>query len=135
MSHVLIVDDEAAMRDGLEASFQRSGWQTETANGVVDALEKFRARPSRVVVTDMRMDDGDGIQVMQGVRAQMPGTPVILLTAYGSVPGAVQAIREGACEYVQKPVVFGELLSLVAEYLERGSPNRRTIRRPASPLP
>ena len=123
MTHVLIVDDEAAMRDGLEASFQRSGWQTETANGVVDALEKFRARPSRVVVTDMRMDDGDGIQVMQGVRAQMPGTPVILLTAYGSVPGAVQAIREGACEYLQKPVVFGELLSLVEEYLESGSPN------------
>jgi len=121
MTHVLIVDDEAAMRDGLEASFQRSGWQTETANGVVDALEKFRVRPSRVVVTDMRMDDGDGIQVMQGVRAQMPGTPVILLTAYGSVPGAVQAIREGACEYLQKPVAFSELLGLVEEYLESAS--------------
>jgi DNA-binding NtrC family response regulator len=122
MTHVLIVDDEAAMRDGLEASFQRSGWQTETAVGVADALEKFRVRPSRVVVTDMRMDDGDGLQVMQGVRAQMPGTPVILLTAYGSVPGAVQAIREGACEYLQKPVAFGELLGLVEEYLESGTP-------------
>jgi DNA-binding NtrC family response regulator len=69
----------------------------------------------------MRMDDGDGLQVMQGVRTQVPGTPVILLTAYGSVPGAVQAIREGACEYLQKPVVFADLLAVVEEYLESGA--------------
>jgi DNA-binding NtrC family response regulator len=118
MTHVLIVDDEAAMRDGLVASFERHGWQTETASGVGEALEKFRMNPARVVVTDLRMGDGDGLQVMQGVRAHLPGTPVILLTAYGSVPGAVQAIREGACEYLQKPVSFGQLLDLVEQYLE-----------------
>jgi DNA-binding NtrC family response regulator len=67
------------------------------------------------------MGDGDGLQVMQGVRTQVPGTPVILLTAYGSVPGAVQAIREGACEYLQKPVAFEQLLGLVEEYLEAAS--------------
>lgn len=117
MTHVLIVDDEAGMRDGLEASFQRHGWQTEIANGVADALEKFRTNPARVVVTDLRMGDGDGLQVMQGVRAHLPGTPVILLTAYGSVPGAVQAIREGAYEYLQKPVAFGQLLAIVEHYL------------------
>src|SRR5262249_39837315 len=49
---------------------------------------------------------------------QLPGTPVILLTAYGSVPGAVQAIREGACEYLQKPVAFEQLYRLVEEYLD-----------------
>jgi DNA-binding NtrC family response regulator len=108
-NNVLIVDDEAAMRAALEANFRRRGWRVQTAVGVDDALEKFRTAPSTLVVTDMRMADGDGLQVMQGVRTFIPGTPVILLTAYGSVPGAVQAIQEGACDYLQKPVSFEQL--------------------------
>jgi DNA-binding NtrC family response regulator len=109
MNNVLIVDDEAAMRVALEASFRRGGWRVQTANGVGDALAKFHSAPSTLVVTDMRMPDGDGLQVMQGVRAFVPDTPVILLTAYGSVPDAVQAIKDGACDYLQKPVSFEQL--------------------------
>lgn len=109
MRNVLIVDDEPAMCAALEANFERRGWQVQTAGGVNEALAKFRSRPARLVVTDMRMGDGDGLQVMEGVRMWMPETPVILLTAYGSVPGAVQAIREGACDYLQKGVAFEEL--------------------------
>jgi DNA-binding NtrC family response regulator len=106
---VLIVDDEAAMRAALEANFRRRGWSVQTASGVGDALCKFHSAPSTLVVTDMRMPDGDGLQVMQGVRKFVPDTPVILLTAYGSVPDAVQAIKDGACDYLQKPVSFEQL--------------------------
>ncbi|MGC2815094.1 MAG: response regulator, partial [Candidatus Acidiferrum sp.] len=109
MNNVLIVDDEAAMRAALEANFRRRGWIVQTASGVGDALTKFHSAPSTLVVTDMRMPDGDGLQVMQGVRTFVPDTPVILLTAYGSVPGAVQAIKDGACDYLQKPVSFEQL--------------------------
>jgi DNA-binding NtrC family response regulator len=63
------------------------------------------------------MTDGDGLEVMQGVRAFVPETPVILLTAYGSVPGAVQAIREGACDYLQKPVSFEQLEAAAERFL------------------
>ena len=108
-NQVLIVDDEAAMRAALEANFRRRGWQVRTASGVEDALAKFQSAPSTLVVTDMRMPDGDGLQVMQGVRTFVPDTPVILLTAYGSVPDAVQAIKDGACDYLQKPVSFDQL--------------------------
>jgi DNA-binding NtrC family response regulator len=118
MSRVLIVDDEAAMRAALEANFLRRGWRVETADGVSDALSKFRTSPSTLVVTDMRMADGDGLQVMQGVRTLMPDTPVIFLTAYGSVPDAVQAIREGACDYLQKPVSFEQLEAAAERFLE-----------------
>jgi DNA-binding NtrC family response regulator len=118
MSRVLIVDDEAAMRAALEANFRRRGWRVETADGVTDALSKFRTAPSTLVVTDMRMADGDGLQVMQGVRTLMPDTPVIFLTAYGSVPDAVQAIREGACDYLQKPVSFEQLEAAAERFLE-----------------
>ena len=62
---VLIVDDEAAMRVALEANFRRRGWQVATAQDVREALEKFRTAPTALVVTDMRMPDGDGLQVMQ----------------------------------------------------------------------
>ncbi len=108
-NNVLIVDDEAAMRVALEANFRRRGWKVSTAQDVGEALAKFRAAPATLVVTDMRMPDGDGLQVMQGVRMLLPETPVILLTAYGNVPDAVQAIKEGACDYLQKPVTFEQL--------------------------
>jgi len=106
---VLVVDDEAGMRMALEASFRRDGWEVSTAGGASEALAKFRSRPFPLVVTDVRMRDGDGLQVMQGVREMAPATAVILLTAYGSVPDAVQAIKEGACDYLTKPIAFERL--------------------------
>lgn len=117
MNHVLIVDDEAAMRAALEASFRRRGWSVETAIGVDDAISKFQRSPFSLVVTDMRMLDGDGLQVMQGVRAAAPEVPVIVLTAYGSVPDAVFAIKSGACEYLQKPVSFDQLEAAANRFL------------------
>ncbi len=117
MNNVLIVDDEAAMRAALEANFRRRGWGVETAAGLGDALYKFRMAPTTLVVTDMRMPDGDGLQVMQGVRTFVPNTPVILLTAYGSVPDAVQAIKDGACDYLQKPVSFDQLEAAAERFL------------------
>jgi DNA-binding NtrC family response regulator len=106
---VLVVDDEAAMRTALEASFRRDGWDVSTASGTEDALTKFRRTPFPLVVTDVRMPDGDGLQVMQGVRQMAPSTAVIFLTAYGTVTDAVQAIKEGACDYLMKPVSFDRL--------------------------
>ena len=106
---VLVVDDEAAMRTALEASFRRNGWNVTTASGAGEALAKFRRMPCPLVVTDVRMPDGDGLQVMQGVREMAPETAVIFLTAYGTVTDAVQAIKEGACDYLMKPVSFDRL--------------------------
>ena len=109
MNDVLVVDDEASMRAALDASFRRGGWRVSTASGVADALTKVRSSPCALVVTDMRMGDGDGLAVMQGVRGMAPETAVILLTAYGSVPEAVLAMKEGACDYLMKPVSFEQL--------------------------
>jgi DNA-binding NtrC family response regulator len=108
-SAVLVVDDEAAMRTALEASFRRNGWSVTTASGAGEALAKFRGAPCPLVVTDVRMPDGDGLRVMQGVREMAPETAVIFLTAYGTVTDAVQAIKDGACDYLTKPVSFDRL--------------------------
>jgi DNA-binding NtrC family response regulator len=121
MNDVLVVDDEASMRAALDASFRRGGWRVSTASGVADALAKFRSAPCGLVVTDMRMGDGDGLAVMQGVRQIAPETAVILLTAYGSVPEAVLTMKEGACDYLMKPVSFAQLEAAAQRILGQSS--------------
>ena len=121
MSQVLVVDDEVAMRAALEANFARQGWMVETASGATEAIAKFRRRQHRLVVTDIRMPDGDGFDVMRQVQALSPQTAVILLTAFGSVPDAVAAMKGGACDYLVKPVAFEELQRAAQRILERMS--------------
>lgn len=109
MNRVLVVDDEPAMRAALEANFTRHGWKVTTASGTREAMERFRSSPCSLVITDMRMPDGDGLRVMQNVRALAPDTAVIFLTAFGNVPEAVLAMQQGACDYLVKPVSFEQL--------------------------
>jgi DNA-binding NtrC family response regulator len=120
---VLVVDDEPSMRTALLANFRRQGWVAEEACGASEAVTKFRQRRFPLVVTDIRMPDGDGLQVMRQVRALSPQTGVILLTAYGNVPDAVDAIRSGACDYLIKPVPFEQLHALASRVLAK---SRRT---------
>ena len=117
MNQVLVVDDEMAMRVALEANFRRQGWKVTTAGGTSEALERFRLAPCPLVVTDMRMPDGNGLRVMQGVRALAPETAVIFLTAFANVPEAVSAMREGACDYLVKPISFEQLKESAARVL------------------
>jgi DNA-binding NtrC family response regulator len=126
MNHVLVVDDEAAMRAALEAHFVRDGWEVTTAYGANDAVAKFRRAPCSLVVTDMRMPDGDGLGVMRRLRETAPQVGVVFLTAFGTVPDAVRAMREGACDFLVKPVCFERLKEVAERVLARALP------RPAS---
>lgn len=106
MNRVLVVDDDAGMRSALEVGFRRRGWTVESAAGTVEALAKFNRQPPALVVTDIRMPDGDGFSVMRAVQAAAPRTAIILLTAFASVPEAVEAMKNGACDYLVKPIPF-----------------------------
>ena len=121
LHQVLVVDDEIGMRSALESSFLRRGWKVETAVGVSDAVARFRRHRHPLVITDIRMPDGDGFAVMREVRALAPQTGVILLTAYGSVPDAVHAMRGGAFDYLIKPVAFEPLENAARRLLEQAS--------------
>lgn len=131
MNQVLVVDDEAPMRAALEAHFMRDGWEVVTAYGANDALAKFRREPCPLVVTDMRMPDGDGLRVMRGLRELAPQVGVIFLTAFGSVPDAVQAIREGASDYLVKPVCFEQLKEVAERVLARAASRVCSVREQA----
>jgi DNA-binding NtrC family response regulator len=125
MNRVLVVDDDLGMRVALEARFQRRGWQVETASNAEEALERFRRGMHDLIVTDIRMpsrmpastpgstpcstNEEDGFFVMREARALAPHAAVILLTAFASVADAVAAMKDGACDYLVKPVSFEQL--------------------------
>ena len=118
-STVLVVDDEPGMRTALRANFMRCGWHVETASGVRDATEAFGLRGFDLVVSDVRMKDGDGFELLCTVQKNSPNTAVILLTAFGSVPEAVESMRSGAFDYLAKPVSFEQLQAAVARVMQR----------------
>jgi len=139
MKRLLIADDDAGMRAALEARFRRSGWLVDVAVNGTEALQKFRPGQHSLVITDVRMPGCDGFAVMHEVQArevqgrEVPTrdaqgkeiqrtaarTAVILLTAYGCVPDAVEAMRNGACDYLVKPVCFEKLELAVEQVLRR----------------
>jgi len=119
MNRVLVVDDEAGMRTALEAHFLRRDWSVDTAATAGEALEKFRRVMHPLVVTDIRMPGADGFTVMREARALAPHTAVVLLTAFGNVPDAVAAMKDGACDYLVKPVSFEQLEQAAERILAR----------------
>jgi DNA-binding NtrC family response regulator len=120
-SSVLVVDDEPGMRTALEANFQRHGWRVETATGVGHATRVLKHTNFDLVVSDIRMQDGDGFEVMCSVLKNSPATAVILLTAFGSVPEAVESMRSGAFDYLTKPISFEQLQAAAARVMQRVS--------------
>ena len=118
---VLLVDDEPGLRTGLKANFLRHGWRVETADGVADAARILAKMEFDLVITDVRMRDGNGFEVMKKVQAESPNTAVILLTAFGNVADAVSSMKSGACDYLTKPVSFDQLQGAVTRVLERMS--------------
>jgi DNA-binding NtrC family response regulator len=116
---VMVVDDEPGIRTALRANFLRHGWRVETASSVRDAIRGVEGQEFDLVVTDMRMPDGTGMEVMRAARKASPETAVILLTAYGSVPDAVNAMRDGALDYLTKPIPFDRLQATAAQVMNR----------------
>ena len=108
MPRVLFVDDERDITSALTRWFNRRGFETASAGGVVEALRALEASAGGdkrydAVCTDLSMPDGNGLEVLRAVRRLLPGTPVILLTAYASVPTTVEAMRLGAVTLLEKP--------------------------------
>ncbi len=115
---VLVVDDEPGMRMALRANFERDGWRVETASGASEAVHKYSQNSFPLVVTDVCMPDGDGLELMRRVRAADATTAVIILTAFGTVAQAVQAMQSGACDYLTKPFSFEQLQSTVERVMQ-----------------
>ncbi|HEN20502.1 MAG TPA: sigma-54-dependent Fis family transcriptional regulator [Desulfobacteraceae bacterium] len=100
---ILVVDDEPDMRLALSHVLSRSGYSVECASSGFEALEKFRKDNYSMVITDMKMPEMTGMELLGKVKGLSPQVPVIMITAYGTINNAVEAMQEGASDYILKP--------------------------------
>lgn len=119
MPKVLVVDDEPDMRWLLTSVLRDQGFEVATAEDGQAALERISHEPPDIVLLDLKMPGLDGIQVLEQVKAVDPYTPVVIVTAYGDLPTAVQAIRLGISDYLTKPFDHDEILFTVRRTLEK----------------
>lgn len=115
---VLIVEDDPATQTTLERIFRNEGYNTVVASNVDEAQCVLRYEPCDLVLTDIIMPKKDGIDLLRFIKGHWPSTEVILITAYASVDTAIQALREGAADYVTKPYDPQYLLEKVRRCLD-----------------
>ena len=111
------MDDDTSMRTALSESLESCGYSVESADNGYDALQKFKEQPFEVVITDMRMPQMGGMDVLKSVKKMSSHTPVIVITAYGTVSTAVEAMKEGAAEFIMKPFSIDDLQIVVRNVL------------------
>ena len=116
--NILVVDDERGLCAGVQEALRREGYQVDAANEARQALELLGRRLYNLVLTDVRMPEMTGLQLLQAARRTSRDTLFILMTAYGTVPSAVEAMKEGAYDYLTKPLDMQRLRALVLKALE-----------------
>jgi two-component system response regulator AtoC len=120
---VLLVDDDPAVSKVLSALLGQEGIETAEARSGADALAWLERRPADAVLTDLRMPGVDGMQLLDRIMARWPEVPVIMLTAHATVPLAVEAMKRGASEFLQKPFERDEVLFVVKKALAKAAPD------------
>jgi len=116
---ILIVDDSPATLEVLERNLRAHGYWVTTAASVAKALEVLEAAPVDLVITDYKMPRASGIELVRHVRENLADTEVMMITGYASVPGAVEAVKSGADEYLAKPFTDEELVGAVKRALDK----------------
>ncbi len=116
---IMVVDDEESVRESLEKVLSKAGYDTRAAGSGNEALSLLSKEKVDVVLSDLKMPDGDGVELLKNVKKKIPDIEVILLTGYGTIQTAVEAMREGAYDFITKPPKKAVILSAVARAIER----------------
>jgi DNA-binding NtrC family response regulator len=117
-ARVLVVDDELNIRTALAKILQKAGYEVSAAESGDEALGLLQEGPFDLVITDLKMVGADGMEVLRAVKQRQPGTEVVLLTAYGTIESAVEAMRIGAYDYLPKPVDPERVVHIAAKAVE-----------------
>jgi two-component system response regulator RegA len=102
-TRLLLLDDDAPLRNRLGRALEARGFDTTLACSVDEALAVVRANPPAFAILDMRLEDGNGLKVVEALRAARPEARVVMLTGYGNIATAVAAVKAGAVDYLSKP--------------------------------
>ena len=114
---ILIVEDDDDLRDALADTLKLSRYTVLTAQDGAEAVEVLKSQSAGLVITDVQMPNMTGLTLLHEIKSRWPQIPVLLMTAYGEISQAVEAMREGACDYLSKPFEVEELLSRVARWM------------------
>ena len=117
--HILVVDDEPAQREMISGFLRKQDFEVIAAENAEHALELFRQEAFDLILSDQKMTNMSGLELMQAVHAINPETPVILITAFGTIEAAVAALKQGAIDYLTKPLNLEELLHRIRLVSER----------------
>ena len=119
---MLVVDDRENMRDLMETAFTERGFEVATATCGEEAIDLLANQPFEVVITDLSMPGKNGIEVLKAAKANAPDTEVLIVTAYGTIDTAVEAMRLGACDFITKPFKLTEIERKVERALQKVQP-------------
>lgn len=116
---ILVVDDDEIARDVVSSALSREGYFVISANDGIEAMKILQIEDIDLVITDLKMPRADGMDVLRHVVRNNPETAVVILTAYGSLDTAIEAIKEGAYDYLTKPFNIQQISLLTARAFER----------------
>jgi len=117
--NLLIVDDELSMRELLELVFTEEGYSVATAESVSQAMNALAEGPAHLVISDMRLADGNGLELLRHIRERYPDTLFVLITAFASADSAIDALKYGAYDYITKPFDIDDLKQIVQNALRQ----------------
>jgi len=124
---ILIIDDERSMREFLGIYLRREGYRIEAAQGASEALATLKARSFDVVITDLRMPDGDGLTILAEAKRLHPDTEIIVVTAFSTTETAIAAMKAGAHDYLTKPFKIDEVSLVVERAMEKRRLSRENL--------
>ncbi len=116
---IFIIDDERTIRLTFRTALETEGHEVQEAASADEAMMGFKTETFDMVILDLRLGDDSGLKILEGMRAAGIGTPVVMITAYGSVRDAVRAVKLGAIDFLPKPIEPAALRALVTEVLRR----------------
>ena len=116
---ILVIEDEPSVRLGLTSALRQAGHTAESAGGLADGMDLFSRVRHDIVISDLVMPGGGGMEVLDKIRRTSPETGVIIMTAFGTVKTAVEAMRLGAFDYISKPFVPEELMIVIEKFISR----------------
>lgn len=120
--HIFFVDDEPGVRKAVGGTLEQNGFAVSCFASAADCLKQFDFQKCDLLITDVKMPEMDGIELLTEVKRRAPWVPVLLVTGYGDVPIAVKAFKKGADDFMEKPLERQALLSAVESTLRRISP-------------
>jgi two-component system response regulator FixJ len=116
---IYIVDDDEAVRDSLALLLESAGYRPRCYASGLELLAETALAPESCVVLDVRMPDIDGLELQQRLLAKHPALPIVVMTGHGDVPIAVRAMKQGACDFLEKPFSIEVLLEAIEQAAER----------------